>query len=155
MIEIPLGKIRVPFGNANDSERLRTLVGNEPCAIDLDLDRFPRLGKLPEGVEVEEELFVINYEERFPNNNAVAKRHQDEGFIPKSIFHLIAMGDSVPELWKQRVVYVEAGDSRSFWLDSDGGLYVPYRDCDPGFRWLYACWVEDDRGECDWFLVGK
>lgn len=151
--KIPLGLVTVQIGG-NDPEWVKALNGDYPTAIDLSANRFPRLAELPMGV-VEEELFVVNYEEYFPDNDAVARRHEREGFTPKSIAHLIAIKDRVPELWEQKVAYIEAGDPRSFWLDSSGRLCVPCLRCRPGFRLLLAFWVESNRLEDGWFLVGK
>lgn len=148
-----MGLVTVQIGG-DDSEWVKALNGDYPTAIDLSANRFPRLDELPMGV-VEEELFVVNYGEYFSNNDAVAKRHQSEGFIPKSIAHLIANKERVPELWEQDVRWIEAGDPRSFWLDSVGDLCVPCFSCRPGCRRLYARWVGHGRREGDWFLVGK
>ena len=150
---IPLGLVTVQTGG-DEPEWVKALNGDYPTAIDLSAKRFPRLGELAMGV-VKEELFVVSYGEYFQNNDSVAKRHQDDGFTPKSIAHLIAIKDQVPELWEQKVAYIEAGDPRSFWLNSRGGLCIPYRVCGPDYRGLGAHWVEDDRFGSGWFLVGK
>lgn len=151
--EIPLGLVTVRTGG-DDPEWVKALLGDYPSTIDLSVNCFPRIRELPRGV-VEEILFVVNYGEYFQNNDAVWQRHQSEGFVPKSIAHLIAIRNRVPELWEQGVAYVEAGDPSSFWLNSNGNLCVPMFFLNPDYRELDAYWVGVSRGGDGWFLVGK